>query len=282
MTREEIDLLERLTEVLESGLAEQQMPDHLQGVTLPDFAVVAEPARIDLGEQATEIVPIALDSRLGELPDWSFPEVPLTDYETAPAQQLREDAQQLPEELSAGAFPDAPDLPDYPDSSRAWTDRDSLPDGDDRSMVFPDVPDLELNGRFHTDGIAIDAAQDSFGSPPSSGSEENREVIDLLREIHRTLEQMARSNTSIASAGGAGGGNGPGDVGNVHVYDASAEEGYPWASPSVEVSTMVGIGGAGGSSLGSAPVSRSPLLSGAGGKPAPSTGRAAFFEPGLR
>ena len=290
MTSDEMDVLERLTEVLAMDLS-GSVPEARGGVDLPDFA--PPEARMDVilpDPSPSAVTASTIEARVGELPEWHYPERELPDL---PEISERWQSQSVTMGEPPGAFPDlgsvgehpfadfdSPDLPDYPQLESMADHRSDIPQARE-GPSFPDVPEVGLHGRINADGYAIDAAQDSFASPPADSGEDAREVIELLKQIHRTLESMGRSNVAFASAsGGASADGGAGS--DVHVFDASAEEGYPWASPSVEVSTIPGTGGAGGSSLGSAPVPRSPLLSGRGGSPSPTVGRSSFFEPGMR
>lgn len=62
--------------------------------------------------------------------------------------------------------------------------------------------------------------------------------------------------------------------------DLEGEEGFPAASPSVNVSTTRGTGGAGGHGLGSRVPTPAALMSGGKGRPGPSRQRSSFLEPG--
>lgn len=133
-------------------------------------------------------------------------------------------------------------------------------------------------------GVGSAAAPQPVGGPapegPGQGSAFDR-MVQLLERIAAAVE-----------AGGAEGGGreagaapleygGGGDSSGWHSIDVDADERYPTASPSVNVSSLAGLRGAGGWGFGSAYRERGPL--GKGGRQGLSpAARSNFLEPGRR
>lgn len=111
-------------------------------------------------------------------------------------------------------------------------------------------------------------------------------VVQLLERMVGLLESLVGGGGSSIGSATRRRPAGPGrqarerDNESIDILDPEADEGFPTASPSVNVSTVPGTGGAGGVSLGSRIPTPQSLLSGGRGRPRSGPGRSSFLEPG--